>query len=74
MCPFLMSSFLMWPNLVLLLALLNILISAEVSLFSYFFFTAGPTLCTRKEDLNCIIILEGARTGLCVDVTLEAFE
>ena len=37
---FLMSSFLMWSNLVYPLALLNILISAELSLFSSFFFTA----------------------------------
>ena len=38
--PFPMSSFLMWSNLVLPLAHLNILISAEFSLFSSFFFTA----------------------------------
>ena len=37
---FLMSSFLMWSNLVFPLAHLNILISAELSLFSSFFFTA----------------------------------
>ena len=36
----LMSSFLMWSNLVFPLAHLNILISAEFSLFSSFFFTA----------------------------------
>ena len=41
MCAsFLMSSFLMWSNLVFPLAHLNILISAELSLFSSFFFTA----------------------------------
>ena len=37
---FLMSSFLMWSNLVFPLAHLNILISAEFSLLSSFFFTA----------------------------------
>ena len=37
---FLMSSFRMWSNLVVPLAHLNILISAELSLFSSFFFTA----------------------------------
>ena len=37
---FLMSSFLMWSNLVFPLAHLNILISAEYSLLSSFFFTA----------------------------------
>ena len=37
---FLMSSFRMWSNLVFPLAHLNILISAELSLFSSFFFTA----------------------------------
>ena len=37
---FLMSSFLMWSNLVFPLAHLNILISAEFSLFSYFRFMA----------------------------------
>ncbi len=37
---FLMWSFLMWSNLVFPLAHLNILISAEFSLFSSFFFTA----------------------------------
>ena len=37
---FLVSSFLMWSNLVFLLAHLNILISAELSLSSSFFFTA----------------------------------
>ena len=37
---FLMSSFLMWSNMVFPLAHLNILISAEFSLFSSFFFTA----------------------------------
>ena len=38
--PFLVSSFLMWSNLVFPLAHLNILISAEFCLFSSFFFTA----------------------------------
>ena len=37
---FLLSSFLMWSNLVFPLAHLNILISAELSLFSSVFFTA----------------------------------
>ena len=41
MCAsFLMSSFLMWSNLVFPLAHLNILILAEMSVFSSFFFTA----------------------------------
>ena len=41
--PFLMSSFLMWSNMVFPLAHLNILISAEFSLFWSFIFTAQHT-------------------------------
>ena len=41
---FLMSSFLMWSNLVFPLAHLNILISAEFSLFSSFFSVASMML------------------------------
>ena len=50
---FLMWSFLMWSNLVFPLAHLNILISAEFSLFSSFFFTAQhpePYVCHFWSD------------------------
>ena len=60
---FLMSSFLMWSNLVFPLAHLNILISAELSLFSYFFFTAqhsepyviaGLVIDLKTLSFNCL--------------------
>ena len=44
---FLMSSFLMWSNLVFPLAHLNILISAEFNLLSSFFFAAQHSVCHR---------------------------
>ena len=51
-----MSSFLMWSNLVFPLAHLNILISAEFSLFSCFFFTAQHSesyVIAGADDRTC---------------------
>ena len=53
---FLMSSFLMWSNLVFPLAHLNILISAEYSLLSSFFFTAQHSE-PSVDSTVCIIAM-----------------